>query len=213
MRTNERAGLQGPATAESIDPIDILEFSEETAKRATHEALNLTPRSGYVKVENGSHENSDDHTYDVRIRGGVPVGCECPADEYHGGACKHRVAVALAEPVIEAADVRTDSAPGAEQLVTDGGETCADEDHQEGGGSSVSGPNPATDGGVIVAGDEGVILDEEDDVGAAVADRPEDCQCTPRMVDLACHACWMAGFEDPNPDAWGGRSLDERDRH
>ncbi|WP_306061847.1 SWIM zinc finger family protein [Natronococcus wangiae] len=34
---------------------------------------------------------------------GLPHSCTCSADEHHQGACKHRVAVAIRTPVLEAA--------------------------------------------------------------------------------------------------------------
>lgn len=89
---------------EGIDPLDVLEFREKTGKRATHEALALTPGKGYVEVANESHAEGDAHTYRVDLQGGIPFACTCPADEYHAGACKHRVRVALSPAVIDAAE-------------------------------------------------------------------------------------------------------------
>lgn len=76
---------------------------------------------GLVMVRNESHENADEHSYRVNIENGVPVACECPADMYHKGACKHRVAVAIREPVLEAATAyESDQEP---DVATDGGTT------------------------------------------------------------------------------------------
>lgn len=47
---------------------------------------------------------ADDHTHAVTVTDGVPTACTCKADEFGDGACKHRVAVALAKPVLEAAN-------------------------------------------------------------------------------------------------------------
>jgi hypothetical protein len=56
-----------------------------------------------------------------------------------------------------------------------------------------------TDGGIIVADDDGEIIDEGDD-------RPDDCQCLAEYTDndaLACWACYREGFDSPNPNADG----------
>lgn len=86
-----------------IDAVDALEFSQKTGKRAVYEAFAFRPLGeGRVEVENQSHEES--HTYVVRVVSGLPSTCECPADRYHEGACKHRVTLALRPAVIEAAE-------------------------------------------------------------------------------------------------------------
>ncbi|ADJ16717.1 hypothetical protein [Halalkalicoccus jeotgali] len=57
----------------------------------------------------------------MNVEEGFPVACECPSDTYHDGACNHRVAVAIREPVLKAA---SDYESGEEQEVaTDGGTT------------------------------------------------------------------------------------------
>ena len=107
MNTNALSELQPDAT---------------TAKRAQYEAFEFALESpGHIRVTNGSYgDESDDHTYTVAVDNGVPTSCECPADTYGSGACKHRVAVAIRAPVLEAAtgsqrDVATD---GGEVLET-----------------------------------------------------------------------------------------------
>lgn len=114
---------------EGTDPIDRLEFDATTGKRAVYENLEYTPREGYVEVTNTSHgaDECDAHTYRVDIADGVPTRCECPADQYHDGACKHRVGVALAEAVLEAAETNPDTPP----VATDGGELELEEDEDE----------------------------------------------------------------------------------
>lgn len=64
-------------------------------------------------VRNNSHAVPSEHEYVVALSDGVPSACECPADERFDGACKHRVAVAIREPVLDAAI--------AEQVAADGG--------------------------------------------------------------------------------------------
>nr|WP_303647368.1 SWIM zinc finger family protein [Haloarchaeobius sp. FL176] len=39
----------------------------------------------------------------VHVVDGVPTSCTCPADEHYDDACKHRVAVAIRGPVLNAA--------------------------------------------------------------------------------------------------------------
>jgi hypothetical protein len=56
-----------------------------------------------------------------------------------------------------------------------------------------------TDGGIIVADDDGEIIDEGGTDG-----RPEDCECLGDHTDddpLPCWACYRDGFETPNPNA------------
>ncbi|WP_336365022.1 SWIM zinc finger family protein [Halalkalicoccus salilacus] len=102
--------------------IDTLEFDASTAKRAQYEAFDFElVAPGLVTVRNESHANADEHSYRVNIESGVPVVCECPADTYHEGACKHRVAIAIREPVLAAAsEYERDQEP---EVVPDGGTT------------------------------------------------------------------------------------------
>lgn len=86
--------------------VDDLDFSTETGKRAVYERFEFHPRAGVIEVANASHEDPDEHSYDVVVRDGEPVSCTCPAFEYHCGpneACKHMTACALAEAVLDAA--------------------------------------------------------------------------------------------------------------
>ena len=109
-------------TAMCTNAIDALQFDASTAKRAQYEAFDFElDAPGLVTVRNESHENADEHSYRVNIENGVPVACECPSDMYHEGACKHRVAVAIREPVLEAAsEYENNQEP---EVVTDGGTT------------------------------------------------------------------------------------------
>ncbi|MFC4249005.1 SWIM zinc finger family protein [Natribaculum luteum] len=110
--------------------IETLDANEQVEKRAQWEAFEFTVHGdGDVEMVNDSHADADDHTYTVHVEGGIPSDCECPAWEYQPGACKHMVAVAIREPVLEAAS--------REQPVrADGGVTLAEfttEDDDEGG--------------------------------------------------------------------------------
>jgi hypothetical protein len=95
----------------STDAVDELAFDAPTGKRAVYEALTFSVGAGYVEVTNESHDDPDAHCYRVDVVDGEPVRCGCPAAQYHCGpdeACKHRVAVALAPAVCEAASVEGD---------------------------------------------------------------------------------------------------------
>lgn len=82
-----------------------LQYSEKTAKRAQFEGFEFSIEGpGRVRVTNASYgEEKDDHSYTVTVTDGVPTECTCPADEHREGACKHRVAVAIRGPIMEAA--------------------------------------------------------------------------------------------------------------
>lgn len=99
-----------------------LEFDASTSKRAQYEVFDFELEApGLVTVRNESHENADEHSYRVNVEDGVPVACECLSDTYHNGACKHRVAVAIREPVLEAAtDYESSEEP---EVATDSGTT------------------------------------------------------------------------------------------
>lgn len=86
MRANALAALE--ADADGID--------SKTIKRAEWERFAFEIQaSGLVRVRNESYLHPDEHEYVVTVENGVPVACECPADTYHAGPCKHRVAVAI----------------------------------------------------------------------------------------------------------------------
>ncbi|GAB6863274.1 hypothetical protein ACFQL0_22530 [Haloplanus litoreus] len=74
--------------------------------------------------------------------------------------------------------------------------------------SATPGERVVADGGIIEAGDEGEILDEDDDDvvdlsevygEAAPEERPEDCDCGEWNdgLDLPCWPCYREGFETP----------------
>ncbi|WP_114578677.1 SWIM zinc finger family protein [Saliphagus sp. LR7] len=113
-----------------------LDVDAPTAKRAQYEAFEFDLEApGLLQVINGSYGDDEkrEHSYRVNIENGVPVTCECPSDTYQDGACKHRVAVAIREPVLEAATA----------------------DHSQ--------DRVATDGGdFVIAGDEGPVLETND---------------------------------------------------
>lgn len=86
-------------------PLDRLATTSIVLERAQTEPFSFTIDlvSAGVRARNDQYANPDDHEYLVTIEDGVPVRCECPADAYYPWACKHRVAVAIRRPVLDAA--------------------------------------------------------------------------------------------------------------
>ncbi|ELY91408.1 SWIM zinc finger family protein [Natrialba taiwanensis] len=91
------------STSPSAHPIERLDPPQRTLRRAQYEAFEFELVAQGVLVRNASHATPEDHEYLVTIEDGLPHSCPCPADEHHQGACKHRVAVAIRTPVLEAA--------------------------------------------------------------------------------------------------------------
>lgn len=86
-------------TQESI----VGEADPKTIKRAQYEAFEFELEAlGLVRVINGSHENPEDHSYLVNVET-VTLACECKSFQYNEGLCKHCVAVAICQPVLQAA--------------------------------------------------------------------------------------------------------------
>jgi len=140
MSTDAPAALQTAATDARTDPVEELAFAPKTGRRAVYEAFTFTRTGDIVRVRNDSHGDEADaeHAYTVELdERDVPTRCTCPAYEYHHApeseVCKHCVAVALHLP--EIADEAADEAA----VATDGGHD------------------------VIVASDEGEILEGDDD--------------------------------------------------
>jgi len=123
----------------STSTLDLLEYDDQIVKRAQWEAFEFTVHGdGDVEVVNDSHADADDHTYTVHVEGGIPSDCTCPADTYQEGACKHRVAVAIREPVLEVASreqpVRADGGVALAEFGADD----RDDDRPEGCGCAPS---------------------------------------------------------------------------
>ena len=76
---------------------------EQVLKRAQYEAFAFSLLDGDVLVRNKSYADPENHEYRVQIEEGLPASCDCPADTRYSGACKHRVAVAIRRPILEAA--------------------------------------------------------------------------------------------------------------
>ena len=83
-----------------------LEVSPGPRRRAQIEPFTFTLVQGGVRVTNHRYEQPTNHSYVVTVADGVPVACECPADAHYDSACKHRLAVAIRTPVLQAATKR-----------------------------------------------------------------------------------------------------------
>ena len=84
-------------------PLESLRYSKRVLKRAQYEAFDFTIDGGTVIVRNESHEHPEDHEYRVRFVHGKPVSCTCPADRHFVEVCKHRLAIVIRKPLLEAA--------------------------------------------------------------------------------------------------------------
>ncbi|MFC6993236.1 SWIM zinc finger family protein [Haladaptatus sp. GCM10025707] len=91
-----------------------LDYTNRSLKRAQYEAFEFSLTDRGVLVRNESYADPENHEYLVTVRNGVPTTCECPADAHFEGACKHRLAVAIRAPILQAAQK-------VERVVTDGG--------------------------------------------------------------------------------------------
>ncbi|MBX0298306.1 SWIM zinc finger family protein [Haloarcula nitratireducens] len=152
-----------------MHPLAKLQFSKRVAKRAQYEALDISLCSDEVLVRNESHANPKDHEYTVTVEDGVPVACTCPADARFDGACKHRVAVAIRRPLLDALACQRAGEP---LIVSDGGQP------QPGAGDEVSSEETVGSGAKSATADETV----------------EECDdCRPAFP---CWECYKAGRVD-----------------
>lgn len=103
-------------------PLANLQTTSRVIKRAQYEAFEFTIEAAGIRVRNASHAKPEDHEYVVTITNGLPSECECPADANYDGACKHRVAVAIRKPILDAAIDR--------QIVADGGEPVSRDEEE-----------------------------------------------------------------------------------
>ena len=113
--------------------LTTLDPSNRVLKRAQYEAFTFSLLESDVLVRNESHLRPEEHEYRVTVDAGVPVACECPADERYDGPCKHRVAVAIRRPILDfVRDVHlaTDGGPEGRRAV-DVDEETRTETHEE----------------------------------------------------------------------------------
>jgi hypothetical protein len=186
--------------------LDRLAVSTRPLKRAQYEAFDFWVTDEGVVVRNGSHANPDEHVYTVTVADGVPTACTCPADEHGDDACKHRLAVAIREPVLDAATVRTDTEQCDGELddtsaadPDDGGDGDGGDDEDDDPGAT---PVPLADGtGRAVA-----VTDTPDE--PAAMGRPADCSCPDDPEGFPCWPCVREGRRAlPDED---GDTADER---
>ena len=106
-------------------PLDALETTNRSLHRAQTESFAFRLHDGDVLVRNLTYDAPSEHEYRISVHEGVPVDCTCPAEAHYAPACKHRVAVAIRDAVLDAA-VRM-------QVATDGGTTAVDaqDEHSE----------------------------------------------------------------------------------
>ncbi|SEN99755.1 SWIM zinc finger [Halorientalis persicus] len=95
-----------------MHPLERLDVSSRVAKRAQYEAFEFSVVAEGVRVRNCSHADPSEHEYVVTVRDGLPTACTCPADERFDGGCKHRVAVAIRDPVLAAVNAKSVAADG-----------------------------------------------------------------------------------------------------
>ncbi|WP_435159053.1 SWIM zinc finger family protein [Haladaptatus sp. DFWS20] len=100
----------------SQNVLSELTFTNRVAKRAQYEALEFSLKTRGVLVRNTSHAKPADHEYLVTVHNGIPIACECPADDRYDGACKHRVGVAIRTPLLQAATDHSLVADGGTQI-------------------------------------------------------------------------------------------------
>ena len=113
-----------------MSAFDRLAFTTRVAKRAQYEAFEFSVIEGGVRVRNCSHDEPAEHEYVVSVEDGLPTACECPADDRFDDACKHRVAVAIRKPVMEAVTATSVAADGGvdEEVVSESDSDVEDGD-------------------------------------------------------------------------------------
>jgi hypothetical protein len=168
-RKNGHDGRTDADTDTTLDARDV---------RALTECMSTLPEGGDVYTVVG--ENGGTYTVDRRVRG----RCTCPDAQYNlptddgRERCKHEARVAYA----------TGDRPVPAWIDTDA------VDAQLGEHVDATPRVAATDGGIIDAGDDAEILDDDVDDG-----RPEDCDCGDWNADegLPCWPCAREGFDVP----------------
>jgi len=152
-----------------MHPLKQLDFPTRVAKRAQYEAFEFSLTDGGVLVRNGSHPDPSDHEYLVTVTDGVPSTCECPADAQYDGACKHRVAVAIRRPLLDAVTAQSGT------IATDGGRTDIAHDADS----------------LSVASGDGQRFDESDS-----SDDDDDATCDECLPSFPCWDCVRTGRKD-----------------
>ncbi|MGB9931548.1 hypothetical protein [Haloarcula amylolytica] len=159
-------------TAPSTDSI------ADRTRRALEQYLTVTPDVGQARGAEGlalvTSESGNEYVVDVQ-----EGRCECRDAEFRDVECKHIR--------------RARFAMGVDAIPADAAAAC-DVDPDLGQHCDAELRFAAADGGIIVADDDGEILDADSD------DRPDDCQCSPALArgGLPCFPCYREGFETPS---------------
>ena len=147
-----------------MHPLTALEFTSRIAKRAQYEAFEFTFVPYGIQVRNGSHANPSEHEYLVRVEDGIPVTCTCPADDRFEGACKHRVAIAIRRPLLDAFAAKAEP------------------------------PAVAPDGGVAGEGPPSSAAPTTADASAGQSESSETDEACPDCIgEFPCWECYRAG--------------------
>jgi len=167
-------------------PLTQLQTTSRVIKRAQYEAFEFTVDGDGVLVRNASHANPDEHEYVVTVENGLPTECECPADANYDGACKHRVAVAIRRPILDAAVDR--------QLAADGGPSLSRDRPERTDAPKERTPKTASEDSVAASSQ--APENDEDDVD-------ENCsECEKFSSDFPCWECVRTGRRSiPGGDA------------
>jgi len=151
-----------------MHPLEQLEFPSRVAKRAQYEAFEFTLSPEGVVVRNGSHADPSEHEYLVTVDDGLPTACDCPADTQYDGACKHRVAVAIRRPLLDAIATPDDQQP------------------------------VAADGGRVESSSQATEPDTDDPTSETPTDSPatDSEPCSECLEDFPCWECVRTGRRD-----------------
>ncbi|SNZ15321.1 SWIM zinc finger [Natronoarchaeum philippinense] len=153
-------------------PFAHLETTSRVIKRAQYEAFEFTIGVDGVVVRNASHANPDEHEYVVTVEDGLPTECNCPADANYDGACKHRVAVAIRRPILDAAVDR--------QVAADGGTPISTADDSD---DTINAPETPSTKEL----DDSTVADDVEDA------EPDACDCDELPDGFPCWECVRTG--------------------
>ncbi|WP_226021907.1 SWIM zinc finger family protein [Halomicrobium salinisoli] len=168
-----------------MHPLEALDFSTRVAQRAQYEAFSFTVLPAGIRVRNESYLDPAAHEYEIAVDDGIPVCCSCPADDRYGGACKHRVAVAIYEAGHEALAVHQEQ---ASRVAVDGGRAPDDE-------PSTQPALPATSETVRSTRiDPNESTESDQPLDESTDDGDDECDdCSP---DFPCWECVRIGRRD-----------------
>jgi predicted nucleic acid-binding Zn finger protein len=201
MSKDTRAALQTAAHDDGTD----LDHLDDRDRRALTEHISVCPDVGEARGAPGLFVVVGEHGGGEYLVDTHEGACTCPDAEYNlpdgdRETCKHVAAARFATgrreiPAGVAPEaVREDLADHVDASPRFAGEATTDPAPAYTAGDA---SELATDGGTVLEQD--VDADADEDGGA----RPDDCQCHPSWRDdaIPCFACWLEGFDTPNPDA------------